>query len=73
MMIKLEGSIYGEKIGIETEGESPHVCIAVQEKLRDVLDLTRRQGCPKDCPYVIRSSSDDTKHICDVEVKIKEE
>lgn len=49
-MIKLEGLIYGKRITIELE-HAPHVCIVVQDRLKNIFDLTNRRGCPKKCPY----------------------
>ncbi len=73
-MIKLEGLVYGKKVKISIE-RAPHVCISIQERLDTIFDLTGRQGCPNDCPYIYPSRDPGTDleilntNICDVMCK----
>jgi len=63
-MITLKGMIYGSKF--ELRCESNVVCMAFQVNLTDVTDVQSKEGCPKDCKYIIRKPGDNPVFVCDV-------
>jgi hypothetical protein len=46
-MIVLKGLIYGKKFVMECEDKC--VCMALQSRLVDVMDIQSREGCLENC------------------------
>lgn len=66
-MIKLNGMICGKKFEMKCEDNT--VCMVFQTRLRDLMDIQLKEGCPEDCIYVVRKQEDNPYFICNVLIK----
>ncbi len=66
-MIMLKGLMYGKSIKIECENED--ICAAFQYRLNDLLDICDKEGCQKNCKYIVRKPEDKPFFVCDVNTK----
>jgi len=55
-MIKLYGRVAGKKT--QFEFEDPLSCYATLERMRDLIDVVEREGCPENCSLCIWAKLD---------------
>lgn len=60
-MIKLKGTIFAKKF--ELKCENNYVCMVFQSKLQNLIDIISKEGCPKNCEYVVRKPEDNPTFI----------